>query len=347
MPPSAENLTTIGSAAVLLARTLQKYGCDAAAVFSQAGLDPAPAQPLDVRYPVSKLQVVWRLAVQHTGDPCFGLSLAEEVQPQALHGLGFAWLTSETLLDGVKRLVRYQRVISTISDYRLRSLDGLVELSVHLARPGVEIHPVSVDAAMAVIVRMCRLALQVPFRPARVTLQREQPDCGERFAAFFQCPVHFSAPVNAVYFDAGLLEQPLPSANPELARANDRVVMDYLNRFDRESLSMQVRALLIDLLPGGQPSQAQVAQTLHMSLRNLQRRLQREGNSFKQLLEETRRELAAQYISQTHRPIGEITYLLGFSEPSNFTRAFRRWTGRTPLEFRQDSAGRAGTHLAG
>ena len=338
MPAPAEEFTTIGSAAVLLARTLTSYGCDAAAVFAEAGLDPAPAQPLDVRYPVSRLQVVWRLAVQRSGDPCFGLSLAEQMQPQALHGLGFAWLTSETLLDAVQRLVRYQRIISTISDYRLRAQDDLVELSVRLARPGVDIHPVSIDAAMAVIVRMCRMAWQLPFRPRRLVLQRTQPRCSERFRAFFQCPVQFSAPLNAIYFDAELLGRPLPSANPELARANDRVVMDYLNRFDRKSLSLQVRALLIDLLPGGQPTQAQVARALHTSVRNLQRRLRREGSTFKQLLEETRRELAAQYLRQSHHPIGEITYLLGFSEPSNFTRAFRRWTGSTPMEFRQHAA---------
>ncbi len=335
---SPENLTTIGSAAILLARTLQKYGCDVADVFARAGLDPAPAQPLDTRYPVSKLQVVWRLAVQYTGDPCFGLSVAEEMQPQALHGLGFAWLTSDTLSDAVKRLIRYHRVISTVADYRLRNLGAVVELCVDMDGHAVPIHPVSIDAALAIIVRMCRLALQVPFEPVRVALKREKPSCADRFGAFFQCPVDFAAPVNAVYLDAGLLEQRLPSADPELARANDRVVIDYLNRFDRETLSMQVRARLIDLLPSGQPTQTQVANALHMSVRNLQRRLQGEGSSFKQLLEETRRELAAVYIRQTHRSIGEITYLLGFSEPSNFTRAFRRWTGRTPKGFRQDGA---------
>ena len=236
----------------------------------------------------------------------------------------------------MKRLVRYQRVISTLSDYRLRTLDGVVELSLNLAPHGPDIHPVTLDAAMAIIVQMCRLALQVSLRPARVALRREQPSCADRFSAFFQCPVEFSARLNAIYLDAGLLEQPLPSANPELARANDRVVIDYLNRFDRETLSMQVRARLIDLLPSGQPTQAQVAETLHMSVRNLQRRLHAEGTSFKQLLDETRRELAVQYVRQAYRPIGEITYLLGFSEPSNFTRAFRRWTGSTPMGFRQE-----------
>lgn len=336
LPGSTEQLTTIGSAATLLAHTLRAYGCDADDIFAQAGLDPAPVQPLDIRYPVARLQVVWRLAVQYTGDPCFGLAVAEQMQPQGLHGLGFAWLTSDTLLDAVKRLVRYHRVISTVADYRLQSLDGMVQLYLNVAGHGVPIHPVSIDAAMAIIVRMCRLALQVSFQPARIALQRSQPSCADRFNAYFQCPVEFSAPLNAIYFDAGLLEQPLPSANPELARANDRVVIDYLNRFDREALSMQVRARLIDLLPSGQPTQAQVADALHMSVRNLQRRLQAEGTGFKQLLDETRRELAVQYVRQAYRPIGEITYLLGFSEPSNFTRAFRRWTGSAPMEFRQE-----------
>ncbi len=333
---SADRLTTIGSAATLLARTLRAYGCDADDVFAQAGLDPAPAQPLDIRYPAARLQVVWRLAVQYTGDPCFGLTVAEQMQPEALHGLGFAWLTSDTLFDAVQRLVRYQRVITTLSDYRLSTLDGVVELSLKLGPHGLDIHPVSLDAAVAVIVRMCRLALQVPFQPLRIALQRSQPSCADRFSAFFQCPVEFSAPLTAIYLDAGTLDQPLPSANPELARANDAVVIDYLNRFDRETLAMQVRARLIDLLPSGQPTQAQVAETLHMSVRNLQRRLRAEGTSFKQLLDETRRELAMQYVRQAYRPIGEITYLLGFSEPSNFTRAFRRWTGSTPMGFRQE-----------
>jgi len=112
-------------------------------------------------------------------------------------------------------------------------------------------------------------------------------------------------------------------------------VVDYLARFDRDSLSMQVRSLLIELLPDGQPTQNGIASSLNLSVRNLQRKLHSEGVSFKCLLDETRKELATQYIRDSNRRIGEITYLLGFSEPSNFTRAFRRWTGLSPNEYRQ------------
>jgi AraC-like DNA-binding protein len=91
---------------------------------------------------------------------------------------------------------------------------------------------------------------------------------------------------------------------------------------------------LITWLHDGIPKQESIADTLHISLRSLQRRLREEETSFKGLLEDTRQALAQQYLRENHRSIGEITYLLGFSEPSNFTRAFKRWTGQTPAEFR-------------
>ena len=97
---------------------------------------------------------------------------------------------------------------------------------------------------------------------------------------------------------------------------------------------MRVRARLIDLLSAGDVAQQDVADSLHMSLRTLQRKLHKENTSYKALLEETRRQLAGQYLRQARLSVSEVTYLLGFSEPSNFTRAFKRWTGHTPSEFR-------------
>lgn len=97
---------------------------------------------------------------------------------------------------------------------------------------------------------------------------------------------------------------------------------------------MQVRSSIIERLHDGTPNQETIAESMHVSLRSLQRRLNKEETNFKTLLETTRQELALHYIRETHRTLGEITYLLGFSEPSNFTRAFKRWTGKTPAEYR-------------
>jgi len=330
-----EEDTTIGAAASLIGCTLKGYGVSVDDVFRDAGLAATTVASPDVRYPFAKMQIMWRLAVERTGDPCFGLALAEHFQPQALHGLGFVWLSSDTLFDALERLVKYQRLISTVADITLDETEDSVQLNVAMRCSSVDIEYASIDAAVGVFVNMCRLATYDTFDPIRLTLKRPRPACSDRFETLFRSPVEFGAESDVLYFDPVSLREPLLGANPELARANDQVVIDYLGRFDRENVSMQVRSRLIELLPGGQPTQKDIASSLNFSVRNLQRRLHAEGISFKQLLDETRKDLAAQYIQDSHRRIGEITYLLGFSEPINFTRAFRRWTGVSPNEFRQ------------
>jgi AraC-like DNA-binding protein len=99
---------------------------------------------------------------------------------------------------------------------------------------------------------------------------------------------------------------------------------------------MRVKVALLEHLPSGHVSEEEIAQGLHLSLRTLQRKLRDEGTSYKELLDETRRELATEYIKNPHVSISEITYLLGFSEPSNFSRAFKRWTGSSPSAFRAE-----------
>jgi len=328
-------LSTISSAAGLIARTLATYGCDCEALLTRAGLDRSLISDPGARYPVRTTQTLWRLALKSTGDPCFGISVAEQMQPGALYGLGFAWMASNTLFDGLERLVRYQRALSTAARISLEQDGDEVRLTVNAEVPGMTLAHATLDMAMAVLVRMCRMSYGPGFVPKHVSMQRPPPECAERFNGLFGVAVEFGAAANQICFERHTLLTPLPHACPELARANDGVVVEYLNRFDRSQISLRARAWLIDQLPSGQPTQAGLARALGMSVRNLQRKLQDERTSFKALLDDTRRELAKQYVREAHRPIGEITYLLGFSEVSNFARAFRRWTGMTPNAFRR------------
>ena len=151
--------------------------------------------------------------------------------------------------------------------------------------------------------------------------------------------MEFDAPEYSLHFDKPALERLLPTGNAEVARANDQVIMAYLAQLQRNDLVMQVKVALIERLPSGPVSKEQLSEALGVSLRTLQRKLADEGTSFKQLLDETRRDLAEGYIKNTQVSIGEITYLLGFSEVSNFSRAFKRWTGLAPAEFRRSCTG--------
>jgi AraC-like DNA-binding protein len=184
------------------------------------------------------------------------------------------------------------------------------------------------------MVKLGRMLSQREAHPNKVELMRPRPAAPEVYEQFFKAPIVFGSDACRLHFDAAMLDAPLPSANPALARLNDQVIVDYLARFDKTQLAVQVRNLIIERLPSGEPNQGQIATQLHMSLRGLQRKLRDEGTNFKQLLEDTRQELACQYLKQSELSLGEVTYLLGFSDQSNFTRAFKRWMGLAPSEYR-------------
>lgn len=333
--------TVLASSALSIWRALDEYGIDPDAMFQRAELDTGKLYDANARYRDAQLYRLWRMAAEETGDPCIGLRVAEHWHPSAAHALGYAWLASATLKDALQRTVRYFRLMS---DKEKLILDESGEDFRLIVENPIADYPTAaedLDASFAVLVRLCRMCHGESFAPLRVTMSRPEPMDSASFAEFFRAPIQYSGNENSICFDRADALAALPTANAEVARANEKIVQDYLARFDRSSVAMQVRSRLTEQLPSGRVTQDSVADSLHMSLRSLQRRLKGEGTSYKDLLDETRRELAIQYMAQSHFSVNEITYLLGFSEPSNFSRAFRRWTGRSPSAYREHTS-RAG-----
>jgi AraC-like DNA-binding protein len=334
MDTTQTDVTSLSSSAGLIATTLRECNCDPEPLFEQAGINLSEVNDPNVRFPTSRTQVLWGLAAEATGNPCIGLMAARLFQPAVLHGLGFAWLASDTLEDALARLVRYSRFINKGVTFRLEKLPTTLDLVIHVPETLTNGVYAGTDCGFAVFLRMCQLTVGKDILPVCATLQRPPPDCPDEFEAMFGSAIEYAAVDYRLAFSKALACIPLSTAQPELARLNDQTVVDYLARYDRANITMQVRARIIEQLHDGVPKQGSIADTLNVSLRSLQRRLNAEATSYKALLEDTREQLAMQYLRETHRSIGEITYLLGFSEPSNFTRAFKRWTGKSPLEFR-------------
>ena len=125
------------------------------------------------------------------------------------------------------------------------------------------------------------------------------------------------------------------TGDPALARINDEHTRVFLDNFMARSTTREVVDKIVEKLPDGSPSQQQIAEALHVSNRTLQRKLKDEGTSFMDLLQDTRMQLARKYLRSPGRSVVETAYLLGFSEPSTFSRAFKRWTGQAPAEYRE------------
>lgn len=329
--------TVLASSALSMWRALESYGIEPAGMFRRAGLDPGKLYDANARYRDAELYALWKLALKSTGDPYLGLKVASCWHPSAAHALGYAWLASATLKDALERTVRYFRMMSDKERLTLEESDEEFRLVVENPVPDYPTAPEDLDASFAALISLCRACHGENFAPLRITMRRPHPPDTAPFERYFRASIQYAGNEDSVCFDKADALSPLPTANAEVARANEKIVQDYLARFDKSSVAMQVRARLTEQLSSGHATQDSVADALHMSLRSLQRRLKNEGTSYKDLLDETRRELATHYMAESHRSINEITYLLGFSEPSNFSRAFRRWTGKSPTAYRSES----------
>ncbi|MFC4249874.1 AraC family transcriptional regulator [Sinimarinibacterium flocculans] len=326
--------TSLSSWARTIRRTIDAAGCDGECLMREAGMDPRVLEDPHGRYPLEQTTRLWRLAVDATGDPCLGLRVASGVTHTTFHALSYSLLASATLKEAFGRIARYFRIASDAADTHFEAHGDEYHVLIRMRPGGPQPAPEAIDAFLSVYVRMCRSVLGRDYAPRRIEMRRSRPAGGECFERILRAPIVFGAPENRLVFDRESFERRLDSANPELARHNDAIVVRHLARIDRDHIGARVEAAFIERLPQGEPSQEDIAQQLAMSPRSLQRRLADEGCSYKALLDRTRRELALSYLRDARHSVCEITYLLGFSDTSSFTRAFRRWTGRTPTAWR-------------
>lgn len=338
--------TTLRTWALAIARTLEGEGCDPALAFELAGLTLEDDSGADARYPVSSMTRLWRAAVKLSGDPAIGLKVADYVQPANLHALGLALLASETLDDMIRRVARYSRIVTDAVVIHVAHLPRRVIISYAVPPHGPALAHEAFDALLALTVKMSCMLAQKDVRPLRVELTRPPPADVEPYRDRFRAPIAFGVRESRLHYEPSVLAAPLPTANPALVHANEQIVIDYLARFDQSRVSLRVRANILERLASGSSLRlVDVAASMNMSARGLQRRLFAERISYKAIVDRTRLELADRYLQQSALSLGDITHLLGFDDQSNFTRTFKRWTGSTPQRYRARLTERPGNTL--
>lgn len=316
---------------------LRESGYDAAPILAAVGIDDATLDDPDGRVPTSVVMALLARAVEHTGDPNLGLHLAEHAALGSFDVHFYAMASSPTLGAAYERLCRYQRLIHETNRVDLEIREGSVVLRHQLAG-GKAAPRQTAEFLLTAWVRAGRVVTSVDWAPDEVHFAHPAPrDCSEH-VRFFRGDVLFAMAENALVFPARLLDTPCTRADPALVGVLDRYAAERLVQAPRtDSVADRVRSVLSDELRGGEPTAARLAGRLKMSVRSLNRVLAAEGTSYREILDALRRELAERHLAGGHLSIGEVGYLLGFSELSSFHRAFKRWTGRTPARFRQES----------
>lgn len=331
----AQQATSIAGYALAVARALEDSGVDSARIFQAVGIPATLSTDPLTRLPTTTMTRLYRACVDVTNNPYFGLNVAKFIQLPLLHALGYGLASSSTLMDFCRRLERYFRLVSQVAKISVTEVDGTVLLRFeHLVETSGETE----DAVLGFLVRTMRQLYKPGFNPLRVEFHRPMPREGaEPYEALIRAPVSFSHAASLLVFDKTDLLQNLAGSCPELAQVNDNISISYLARLDKSDVITGVTQKIIEFLPDGDCSRDRVASALCMSPTTLQLKLSQRGTHFQQLLDDTRKELACSYLRQASRPVTEITFLLGFSDTSNFTRAFKRWTGLSPTDFRQQS----------
>ncbi len=328
----------LGTFVLPVVQALTRHGLDPLPVLEAEGIDLARGANPDWRVSHERCSALLDRCVALTGDEAFGLQAAEFMQPQMLHGLGLAWLSSDTVLDGLKRLERFGRLVSSGLELALEEDGKLVHLRLGFAPDVAGLAPAGVDYAVGIVARMCRLTMGDFIAPVTVLMARPRPAQAERWEYLLATRVTFDGDLTRISWSLPDIREPLLTGDPALARVNDEHVRAHLDQFSADSTSRAVVSRIVEHLPDGPPSQELIARAMHVSNRTLQRKLREEGTSFIDLLRDTRMQLASKYLRQPNRSVVETAYLLGFSEPSTFSRAFKRWSGRAPAEFRAQAA---------
>ena len=327
------SLTHFAPATNLLWKYLESEGIDPQPLFRRAGIDPELLCNSNARINVNNVDKLWQQAITVIEDPCFAVKMAGFWHPSQIGALGYAWLASATLRRAFNRAIRYVHVISEDINLQLTDTPAGLKVSVDL-EDSIFTLPQHHDLILTVLLHMCRFNYGEELVPTEIKLKHAKPDCAKVLSDFFRCSIQFDAEQSSMTIARADADKVLASANKQIALVHDEMLMKYLIEIKQGDIVQQVKSIILDNLPDGQVTDKLVAYELNLSERSMQRRLKEHETTFRFLLDSVREMVAKQYIENPVNRMGDIAFLLGFSEQSAFSRAFKKWTGKSPVEYR-------------
>lgn len=311
-------------------------GLPAAEFCAEVGIDLEALQLPQTRVDVDRISRLWELAVARSGNVALGLRPPLTARYGNVDVVGYALASGPNLLVGFQHLTRQMAVISDCTTFALeRDARGYWLSIAHIgaSRP---IPRQRVEFALLTLFTLCCWLTRRELRPLAVELITPQPAMTNEahyHDAFGMLPQFGQAANRFLLYEGDLLAH-IPTHNPSLWAMHERLVENELDHLGQSLASTRVRTEIARILHRGEPRREDVAARLHLTDRTLQRRLQSESVSYQQLLDDTRCELARQYLSDERRSLTEVADLLGFADQSNLFRACKRWFGLPPGQYR-------------
>jgi AraC-like DNA-binding protein len=327
--PLTDRATLPAHTLAVFVNGLRELGYDTAALLAAAGLCAADLSDPDGQVPCESYGTILGCAQRQRFTPNLALALAQVTPLGAWPLLDYLVVTADTVGDGIRQLARYFRV--TGDPFVITVCDTADPIRVELAGSA----PFAVEYDAALMVLHLRAETEGRFSAAGISLQHTIDDPAA-FARVAGCPVAHNAAWSGISISSGAWQLPMRRRDPILRAVLEGHADGILARLpERHGLALDVQRELAQRIVGGDTSIESVGRALAMSARTLQRRLAGEGISYQRLLEDARKEAAGRYLIESTLAIGEIAYLLAYSEPAPFHLAFKRWYGCTPEAYRR------------
>ena len=317
-------------------QAIRRSGLPTEEILTKAGVALNQVETND-RTPLSSQYAFWLAAEEVSKDPDIGLHLGEHLPLYRGQVIEHLFISSENFGEGLKRALAYQRLISDAFHATL----VIEEDRCYLANAQQSTRTDSLvnrhfsECAMSGLLRFFKFITEGRFNPIYIDFNFSQGALEEEYFRVYECPVSLGQKQTRLYFDPAILDYQLWQAEPELLQLHEQLALEKLQELARYDLVGEVRRAIGSTLESGETTLETVASHLSITPRRLRTQLSEANTSFQQILSDYRCRLAKKLLANTAESVERIVYLTGFSEPSTFYRAFKRWTNETPVEYRK------------
>lgn len=319
-----------------LYRMFSNAGLDADEILERSDIDSSLIQDSEYRVSHQKLLYMWKVAAELSGDPDFSLNLAAEVPVAAFNAAGYFAMTSKNIREMLVVLHKYIMVFSDKGHVKTTEGDYLAKVSVDLSGGG---HPVRqhTDFWLVYFYRLLGVSSGWNLPLTQVGFSHSRPDDVTVYEAILKCEIKFDQDENYFSFPKIYLDYQSISSDPSLHVVHEMQAVKQLHALTENGILNKVKKLVFESLPSREIELKMVAESLNLTPRTVQRNLSSEGTTFKKLVDEMRKDHTLAEIRDTDFSVSEIAFRLGYKDLSSFYRAFKRWTGTTPIIYREQS----------
>lgn len=328
------NATTPAQYFLILVDMVEGPGCSREQLLRGTSLEHTGITGIGARVRDRDFTQLVQNAQALTGDPALGLKLGLRLNLSAHAIVGQAFMACGTLEEALELLLKYHHLLANSLDMGLEITGDQCALTI-TSTPEEEVNTeFGYELVYGAVINTLRGLLNQPDLCLRMEMPYPRPAHAHQYVEVFGPDLHFDCVRGRILYDKALLKTPLPSSNPALMNLYEAECARLLADLEGESSVSEQTLRLLRKLEGQYPQMPQIAAMLNFSPRTYRRRLDDENNSFQALLDQVRAEHATRYLQNTRLPLSSIAYMVGFSDASNFRRAYVKWTGRSPREVR-------------